>query len=543
MTKTTLLLSMNPHRRLAMPNVMTRPVANPTVFGNRNSHPNVFLPPQRRQIRTTNMVPILLAYVRMQNFRILLVLGGLISLNCQLELSDYEERKGQYDDSIDQDTLDMLENDILLLQESLVVDSAPRMNLESMSAMSPPTLSLGIESSPGFFSDNPVSSQGEYFDNFCESSMGEMSINNAAWLSFFSANEYSHPFLLAPLMTALGFGEAQNLFTQCSEDVLRMQALPRLLDRELNSIMEGRLLGACGRGWFEDNFGKPSHQNPIEVPNDIARQFLDWLMQEPASSDGLEFFSEDGFQLGGSQGVFEQGSTQVMWAEHTTRPVVVITFRGTENKMADYLTDLKFAKTPLQESGWNRDWGEAHLGFVNAIKTVNSSKLLEKVKDLAGSRKQGKKIGIWVTGHSLGGALATLFAAKILEEIENGLDVHLAGLYTYGSPRVGNDDFELKMTNAAQNNNSQLVRIRNDQDTVTRLPFWKYQHVGKLLQIFKNDENDVPNSQFTYKFGEKDDNSFLSSVNDHDKVQYYWRLESLKQKPTVASEFGCLVDE
>ena len=490
-----------------------------------------------------------------------LVFSAVAFVNCTLQLPVVDERLGNSDGTSEQELLEMFESDILLLQQNQEAHDQPRLTLESM-AVTRPSLAIGLEASPGFFSDVQGAETNRYFDNFCESPVGPMSIDNAAWLSFFSANEYSHPFLMAPLMLDLGFGEGQGLFALCAEDVLKMQNLPRVLTERVDVSA----LGICGRQWLEVEFGEPSRDNgfKVELPIDVAEQFLNYIMQNPGNDDGLQFYSEDGFSLGGSEGAFENGSTQVMWAEHSTRPVALIVFRGTENKLVDFVTDSKIVKTRLSDEGWanglvneiqpqdgtpqqlQNGWGEAHIGFVGGMNSVTEGRLLDKIRSLAGKQKEGQDIGVWIAGHSLGGALATLFAAKVLDEMEGGLNVRLDGLYTFGSPRVGNPQFERKMTDVAQRNNTALVRVRNNHDTVTRVPFWNYEHVGKLAQIIEDEENDDDEDNlhpFTLNFDQGEKNKLLSSVSDHDKVTYFERIQALREDQSVVADHGCLDNE
>ena len=75
---------------------------------------------------------------------------------------------------------------------------------------------------------------------------------------------------------------------------------------------------------------------------------------------------------------------------------------------------------------------------------------------------------IHVTGHSLGGAMATICAKRLSEEYEN---VHC--LYTYGSPRVGNPKW-------CKSHKVSHYRFQNNNDMVCKVPLWimGYRHHG-----------------------------------------------------------------
>ncbi|KAI8372118.1 class 3-domain-containing protein [Blakeslea trispora] len=51
-----------------------------------------------------------------------------------------------------------------------------------------------------------------------------------------------------------------------------------------------------------------------------------------------------------------------------------------------------------------------------------------------------KKKRLFITGHSLGGAMGTIFLAKMLQSKSPLLD-HFAGLYTFGQPKIGDAEF------------------------------------------------------------------------------------------------------
>lgn len=61
--------------------------------------------------------------------------------------------------------------------------------------------------------------------------------------------------------------------------------------------------------------------------------------------------------------------------------------------------------------------------------------MLSCVQDLKSKYPQGE---ILITGHSLGGAIAALTAVDVTK-----LGYKVNNFYTYGAPRVGNEEFEL----------------------------------------------------------------------------------------------------
>lgn len=103
-------------------------------------------------------------------------------------------------------------------------------------------------------------------------------------------------------------------------------------------------------------------------------------------------------------------------------------------------------------------------GFVTAGFRGIYVSLREKLIEALNQKPQGSKI--FVTGHSLGGALATLAIPDILKNTKftNPNDVVL---YTFASPRSGDRQFVSNF----QNLRVQHWRIANTEDVVTTLPF------------------------------------------------------------------------
>lgn len=90
---------------------------------------------------------------------------------------------------------------------------------------------------------------------------------------------------------------------------------------------------------------------------------------------------------------------------------------------------------------------------------------------------EGKKKKLYITGHSLGGALATVFVAKMIQS-ESPLMQYFAGLYTFGQPNIGDEDFgkafspdiTCKIFNHTYNNGKEQCRTMGVQNYVNDYP-------------------------------------------------------------------------
>jgi len=146
---------------------------------------------------------------------------------------------------------------------------------------------------------------------------------------------------------------------------------------------------------------------------------------------------------------------------------VVISFRGTESKQ-DVITDLK---AEWKKFSFNKDdWGNVHCGFFEALEDVWDL-LIKFVKQ---NDPEFQK-EYWITGHSLGAALAVLFSAKWIHE---GFPANkIQSIYTFGAPKVGDSTF-------ANTFNSHLMkktfRMVNHNDLIPRVLLFEYYHVGQL---------------------------------------------------------------
>ncbi len=136
----------------------------------------------------------------------------------------------------------------------------------------------------------------------------------------------------------------------------------------------------------------------------------------------------------------------------------IVAFRGTEKKVADWLTDLN-------AFGTTRSYGRVHRGFWAAFQGV--AYLLDAAIADLGSPN------LVLTGHSLGGALAVIAAAEWKDKYP------VQSIYTYGQPAVGKGHFPGFMR---ENYDDLFYRFVNDDDIVPMVPPL-YCHTGQLYHF------------------------------------------------------------
>jgi dienelactone hydrolase len=153
-------------------------------------------------------------------------------------------------------------------------------------------------------------------------------------------------------------------------------------------------------------------------------------------TDGLADFD---FEL---VATFNNGGTQAFLAKRDSDLMAVLAFRGTE---PDALVDIK---TDLNARFYKDKGAKIHDGFRQAFNLVHS--FIDDKLELV----QGYKL--YITGHSLGGALAKVAANVFSAD-------NVAACYTFGSPKVGNLDF-------GDNMKIPVYRLVNAADAVPRVP-------------------------------------------------------------------------
>ncbi len=157
---------------------------------------------------------------------------------------------------------------------------------------------------------------------------------------------------------------------------------------------------------------------------------------------------------------FSGPSTQAFVAQDGAHRYLA--FRGTEStNHVDWMRDAEFRPV----SGVFET--KVHSGFRRALDEIWF--------DLVPHITNNNNRGLVITGHSLGGGLASLAAARLVAE---GYEVD--DVYTFGSPRTGLRDFA-EVYNEALGMNT--YRVINHIDIVTRVPLLLqgYRHVGRRM--------------------------------------------------------------
>ena len=216
-----------------------------------------------------------------------------------------------------------------------------------------------------------------------------------------------------------------------------------------------------GQGGFIEDAVQNALDLNLTEGQDI-RQFLDRFSTDLMSGRRLSLdgfrnvLANSGFSL---VDVIDIGETQGFVCKRNVAeepPYLVLAFRGTEKKVSDWLTDARCVPTVEGKT-------KAHTGFLDAFtKNVDSEgrSVEEVVREILDRREAKDDLGtplpLFITGHSLGGALALLATKRIAPDV-NG------ACYTFGAPRIGNYEFFRFIK-------TPVYRVVNSSDVVPQVP-------------------------------------------------------------------------
>jgi Lipase (class 3)/RoxA-like, cytochrome c-like len=210
--------------------------------------------------------------------------------------------------------------------------------------------------------------------------------------------------------------------------------------------------------YFKEAESHPFKPNAIRFESVNAWWLADSAMLAYSDRDVIEYWCEKaGFK---EFHWFNGASTQCFVA--ATEQYVFVVFRGTQapgkrQSLRDVAIDWSVDfETPFVEFPKR---GRVHSGFWQALDEVwtnphagSEGSLVQKLERL---HERLPHATFWFTGHSLGAALATVAICRF--------DHKDANLYTYGSPMVGDREFQRSFDFPAW-------RFVNDTDIITRAP-------------------------------------------------------------------------
>ena len=177
------------------------------------------------------------------------------------------------------------------------------------------------------------------------------------------------------------------------------------------------------------------------------------------------------------------------------KTIDVIAFRGTEKKLNDILTDLTAIPVPYAGR-------MCHAGFV-----LQHASIWKKIKKHIDPKKR-----TMFTGHSLGGALAEMSAAKMNGKHDN------INLITFGKPNTFFKGFKRPMKLDNQ------ISCVNGSDMVARVPRLLYgPSKSQTMLYFSNTGPDYINPSKDTRIADR--GGMKDRVADHSMSEYKKRLK------------------
>lgn len=253
-----------------------------------------------------------------------------------------------------------------------------------------------------------------------------------------------------------------------------------------------------------DDFGSYANALYLAHASDLA--YYD-------QAKGGPLFKEE---LGLDAQLISVGNTQVYVG--TNDQAIVVAFRGTEaptklEGLKDWLLTNANNFLILPEGQLGTDFVAAgvgarfHRGFMAALADIWDP-LFQRVTEEI--KKQDRPL--WITGHSLGGALATLAAWRFLQKF-----VNIHQVYTFGAPMVGNqaaaDAFDRELE-------GKFFRYVDAPDPVPLLPTFSllansYRHCSKEMAY--DSQTASAAAAEMQALGQAEDQGWLDKVWDNTK--------------------------
>ena len=213
------------------------------------------------------------------------------------------------------------------------------------------------------------------------------------------------------------------------------------------------------------------------------REKRTWLDYDAVDDDVNDDAEETG---GGFGGKVKKPESRALIVSLRKPNWILVTFRGTtpnptrgffrESKINSRAGQVAWKDCPIER---DNAVVKVHAGYANAYGIVRDRverDVTERVKrkiEEEGDAMNAPPIRVVITGHSLGGAMATLCAARLGNSEEMKRLGVKTSLITFGQPRVGDGNFKKLFDEKETTNNNVMdgyLRIVNEQDVFARVP-------------------------------------------------------------------------
>lgn len=192
----------------------------------------------------------------------------------------------------------------------------------------------------------------------------------------------------------------------------------------------------------------------------------------PDKSSEFDYLRDYGWEIVPHQemssGIETNFSVAYSYFADIGKNIYLITFRGSASK-SDWKINLDTQQVPFEndtvidinDKNSKQNIPAVHQGFLNYTDTVLHNSVLDKNHELQGIFKEvhnNPDAYMILTGHSLGGAVATLFGERL---VQLGMPSEKFMVITFGAPAVGNKAFAEQYGNKIK-----LTRITNTADPI-----------------------------------------------------------------------------
>jgi predicted lipase len=235
------------------------------------------------------------------------------------------------------------------------------------------------------------------------------------------------------------------------------------------------------------NFRGKERQVNDEIELQIPQEVIDdpTLVDDPTALEESLSQTEDAIRTGVTAAVKVGRQIEVFYGfllESDDDSILV--FRGTQ-RTAEWLGNIYAVQQDYLHPQTGESLGRIHQGFRGIADTIINPLAVDAVRAINPNKP------CYVSGHSLGSALATILALDIalaVPELQSQLQV-----YVYASPRVGNPEFARNYARILPNS----FRITNLADPIPTMPPTKlraeFVHVGEDWSFLTQGGDILPN--------------------------------------------------